>query len=190
VKLSSKLIYLKNKWRGRSITVKELIESMGERSPIFFCLILSIPFLLFIPLPGLSTLFGAMIIFCGGALFLHRPLWLPSFFLRRTIGAVHLQKILKGATWLSEKIECLLRERWKGFYNSLWKRRILGICIAICGFLLALPLPPGTNFPPALTLACFALGVLMGDGVGICLGYCLLLINLFLYLVLPFLIVF
>lgn len=49
-----------------------------------------------------------------------------------------------------------------------------------CGFFLALPLPPGTNFLPGLTTFLLSLGILEED------GYCLLVAHFIFTLVLGF----
>jgi hypothetical protein len=185
MRLSLELQALEKKWAGRSISIQQLMEEARGKGQIFLTLVLSVPFLLFIPIPGLSTLFGVVIFLCGISFMRQKPTWLPHRWMCFKIKEKHWQKVIKGGIWLGRKLENCVRSRLPGIYHLPWGPRFLGICIAICGFLLALPLPPGTNFLPALTLIFFSIGFLEGDGLLGYLGYLLFALDLFLYIVLP-----
>lgn len=64
-------------------------------------------------------------------------------------------------------------------------QRINGFIIFICGLLLMLPLPPGTNFTPGLTVFLLSIGILEEDGLFVLLGYFAFLINLAFFILLP-----
>jgi len=59
-----------------------------------------------------------------------------------------------------------------------------GFMIAAYGFLLALPLPPGTNSLPAVAFATLSLG-LVGDGVFVLDQYLFFLLNALFFTMLP-----
>lgn len=59
--------------------------------------------------------------------------------------------------------------------------RLNGIFMVIAGFLLALPTPPGGNFPPGVALVLLSLGTLEEDAVVTTLGYIAFALNVVLF---------
>jgi hypothetical protein len=47
---------------------------------------------------------------------------------------------------------------------------VVGVVVLIMAIVLALPLPPGGNFPPALACTVLALGLVQRDGIVILIG--------------------
>ncbi|MBF0315830.1 MAG: exopolysaccharide biosynthesis protein [Oligoflexia bacterium] len=150
---------------GQEITFGELLQKMGESGPLLLVVIISIPFLLPMPVPGLSVPFGIVIAFSGVAIALKRPLWLPRFFREKKFSVKTLQQIFATGTKFLRKIRPLFRERLTIVASSWAVQLMAGLLITLCGLLLALPLPPGTNFPPALIITLSAIGLLERDGL-------------------------
>ena len=44
---------------GETITLRQLLELVGEHGLLFLCALLTIPFLIPVSIPGVSTVFGA-----------------------------------------------------------------------------------------------------------------------------------
>jgi hypothetical protein len=184
-RLSVEFKRLAEEAKGKSMNLKEVMNAAGPRCEAIITAICSFPFLFFIPLPGLSTLFGLIILSAGCAIALNRTLWLPRFMLHKKMSGKIISKIFsKGATILS-KIEKVARPRSKFVHSHPIFQRINGILLVLCGIILMLPLPPGTNFPPGLSSFLISIGILEEDGVFIILGYLGLVITLFLYIGLP-----
>jgi len=61
---------------------------------------------------------------------------------------------------------------------------VIGICIAWCSALTALPLPIPTNKVPALAMLFLALGMIEFDGIFILIGYAMVVATTLLYAVL------
>src|SRR5579872_1269388 len=161
-----------------SVTLKEFVHLIGPRAPALITLILALPFLLPIPLPGLSIPFGCFILLNGFRIVFKKELWFPLFVLKRRMTGRRLEKILHKGAHYSKWFEKFIRPRGKFLYQHPALCILNGSILALCGLFLALPLPPGTNFPPALTTVLMSLGILEEDGLCIILGYLTFLINL------------
>lgn len=75
-KLSTTLEKLIGKLQGQTITLRELMEAIGEQGLLLICAIASLPFLIPVSIPGVSTVFGAAIILVSLAITLNRLPWL------------------------------------------------------------------------------------------------------------------
>jgi hypothetical protein len=73
----------------------------------------------------------------------------------------------------AEKMERFIKPR---FYpkNHLFDR-LVGVVIILAGIILGLPLPPGGNFLPAVSIILLSVGYLEADGVAVFLGVAILL---------------
>ena len=76
-KLSEELIELRERVAERAVTIRELLYVLKGRAYMLLVILLTLPFLLPVPLPGLSTPFGlAIILICLRLALGQRP-WLP-----------------------------------------------------------------------------------------------------------------
>lgn len=155
------------------ISLKVLIDGLTSSSHALTTLILSFPFLLPMPLPGLSIPFGLIITVAGASLAIGKNPWLPKKPMHYQFSTALLLRIFDmGLKW-SSFIEKFVKRRGETVLPSGLLKPINGCMILFCGFLLALPLPPGTNFPPALVIFLLSLGLLAEDIVVNILGYIL-----------------
>lgn len=184
-KLSEAFGQLAKMYEGKAISFEELSKHLNAKTQAIATLVLSLPFVFFIPLPGPSIVFGIFICFNGFRIASKKKLWFPSFLKTKRIPASVLSKALHFAERWSLRLEKVVKPRGKFFTTHSICVRINGSIFCAAGFLLALPLPPGTNFLPGLNVLILSLGVLEEDNLMILLGYSLFCVNLFLYLVLP-----
>jgi hypothetical protein len=159
---------------------KEFLMALGPKGHLVLVAVLAIPFMLFLPLPGLSMLFGVIIAISGVRMAMRRHLRLPKRLEEREVTTATLSKILRhGVVW-AVRIEKVIRPR--GRFAASPKH---GWAIALAGVALALPLPPGTNFLPGVAAFLLALGALEGDSVAVAFGYSALLADLLFLVVIP-----
>lgn len=186
-RLSAEFKRLSEVCRSGPMTFRDLVGTITTRTHALLTLVLSIPFLLPIPLPGLSIPFGALIIIAGFRMIWGLPPWVPGIIGRRTIPSEVLAKIFLGGESIMKKLERWVRPRGYGLTRRLMFRTMTASMILISGFFLALPLPPGTNFPPALTIVLLSVGELEDDGLFLIFGSIAFLLTSTAFTVLPWL---
>lgn len=170
------------------IQLATLLARFGVQAHGLVVLIFSLPFLLPIPLPGLSVAFGLVIAASGVGLVFGLPIWLPKWIANRPLPGHTLEHIFSAGSRILRKIEPYVGPRFEVLVDETWVHVLAGLMILLSGLFLFLPLPPGTNFPPALVCVSLALGLLERDGLVILIGmflfvtFCLLGAYLFEYL--------
>jgi hypothetical protein len=131
-----------------------------------------LPFLIPLPIPGLSTPFGIMISLVGLFLLLKKPAWLPGKFGAMKISGEAITKFAAGSEKIWLRVSRLVKERLRVFHDSLFFRVINFFVFFVNGILLALPLPiPFSNTVPTIAIVLCALGYVERDGVFIVLSY-------------------
>lgn len=158
---------------GPTITVRGLMELIGEQGLLLVCVFLSIPFLFPVAIPGTSTIFGILIGLIGFGVMANRLPWLPARLLDHGLQARHVVPVLrKGAEW-AKRFERLVRPRGLLLTHGPTVNRFNGLMLIVAAASLLAPLPiiPFSNTIPALGIALLALGMVERDGVLIVLGY-------------------
>jgi hypothetical protein len=158
----------------RATSLGELLEALGERGTAVLVILMAAPFVLPIPLPGLSMPFGVAIAILGLQLGFGRTPWLPRFLLRRPVQPATLAAILRAVERVVRPVERKLRPRWS-FLLGPALHGAAGVAIAIAALLLFPPFPmPGINALPSLAIVLLALGLMERDGVSVAAGYVVL----------------
>lgn len=154
-----------------NLTIQEIIEIFGSDGHLVLIIFFIIPFLQPIPLPGLSTPFGILIVIVAVLAHLNKPPWIFKKWLRRKISAKAVSRIAEGSERIFEKLSRWFRPRMKFLFQNPF-RTLNTFIIVLNAILLALPLPiPLSNSIPAWTIAFQALAHLEEDGLIILLSY-------------------
>jgi hypothetical protein len=181
IRLSDELKRMAEECSKGPVTVFELLKTLGAQGHSLVSLFFAFPFLLPMPLPGLSIPFGLVIAFAGFQMVMQKKPWLPDFLLRKELSSEMIGKVLNTSSKILKKMERFFKPRGHLFHSHPWLNRFNGLLIAFCGITLALPLPPGTNFPPAFAIVLLSIGALEKDGLMIVLGYLATLLNVVLF---------
>lgn len=164
--------------KEQGVCTDDLLFALGPRGHALFGLVLALPFLLPVPLPGLSTPFGFIVFFVGMGILLNKPPWLPKRLRRMKVPGRVLIQIDEKAGPKLERLEKFLRPRWFDFESGSPVSRVHGLLISFGAVLLALPAPPGGNAPPAGAIIFFCVALLERDGLMTVLGVIALGISL------------
>ena len=177
VSLGTALSQLIENIQGEHITLRSLLSIIGEQGLLLFCIVLTLPFLLPVSIPGVSTVFGLVIILVGISLVLNRLPWIPARLLDRPISNAHLIPTLEKGVQLFQRIERWMRPRLTHLTTGTVMNRVNGLALTAGGVLLLFPLSfvPFSNTLPAVAILLFALGMLQRDGYFILGGYLALL---------------
>jgi hypothetical protein len=158
---------------GKTMSVAEIEAVLQGRGFATLCLILCIPFIQPIPLPGLSVAFGCAIMALGLRLAFGTAGGLPEFVKRRELDTQTLHRIIQGASKVFSYVERLFKPRL-GVMLRPPLLNFIGVSIILSGLALSLPLPPVILFSnsfPAWSIILLSLGYLERDGLVIVIGH-------------------
>lgn len=174
---------------GETVTLRELMDAVGEQGLLLICALASLPFLIPVSIPGVSTVFGAAIILVGIAIFLNRLPWLPKKILDRRLETAKLVPALEKGVVIVSRIDRLLKPRMSGLTASGTMNRVNALGITAGGVLLMFPLGlvPFSNTLPAVAILLLATGMIQRDGLVVLAGYLFLVITVIYFAVLAIL---
>ncbi len=171
VRLSQELGLLVAAFAERPVRLQDLLEITQGRGYTLLLALMALPFCTPIPLPGLSTPFGAVIALIGLRFALRQQPWLPRRLLQVQLPPRFFPQFLTATQRLVRGLELFLRPRWTGLLDTGPLRQLYGVMVFVSGLLLLLPLPvPCSNLLPALTVVLLALARLERDGYFIVAG--------------------
>ncbi len=177
--LSATLARTAQSLNSEKVTVRQLMESVGEQGLLFFCMVLTIPFLLPVSIPGVSTVFGLVIILIGVGVTLNRLPWLPGRLMQRQMNATDLREALVKGSNVFSRLDRIVRPRLTWLTEGAVINRVNGLALIFGAILLLFPfgLIPFSNTLPALAILFLAVGMLQRDGYFILLGYIMLVVT-------------
>ncbi len=156
---------------SRGMTLQQLLDNLGSRGRLALCILLTIPFLLPVSIPGSSTPFGLVIAIIGVGVVRNKPIRLPAFLAGKVIETQYLQPLLHKAINLFGRIERFTYPRYKMLTGKL-PSLASGLVMLLNALLLMAPLPlPFSNTFPAYGVLFLAAGNLEKDGLLIMAGY-------------------
>jgi hypothetical protein len=163
-----------------AVSLRELLGMIGEEGLLLFCMFLTVPFMVPVQIPGVSTVFGLVIVLIGVSVTLNRIPWLPARLMNRTIQSEHLVPALEKAGQLFTRIDRFIRPRLLPLTHGPTLNRFNGLMLLFAGILLMAPLAiiPFSNMIPALAILFLAAGILQRDGFFILLGYLFVVLTL------------
>ncbi len=163
------------------MSMQEIIQELGVRGHAFITLILATPFCSPLPTFGLSAIFGLVIAFVSVFIILNKKPYVPEKYANKKIPRDHLQTFFNYSKKFLGFLEKFVKPRLAFLSKILPVKTTSAFMICFCGILLALPLPPGTNAPPAITIVVLSLALLEEDNLLFLLGSVLFILNIVLF---------
>lgn len=171
-KLSVELAELRAVSGERAVTLREVIYVLGGRAYTLLVLLLALPFVTPIPIPGLSTPFGLAIALIALRLAIGQRPWLPMKLQRKELPAGFFGRLFAVAEKVLRFLEKFLRPRLTFLTDTPHLRQLHAVLLLVAALALLLPLPiPLTNTFPAWTILLIAAGLLERDGGFVVAGY-------------------
>lgn len=153
---------------GPTVTVGAIADRLGARAFAFVILIATLPMI--IPsLPGVSTVFGLLILACALQIAIgRRRIRLPQRLARYSMSSAKVRTVVTKALPAIDRLERIVRTRWTLLTRGAPLSAVGGLMVLLA-LVMALPIP-GANPPPAIACALMAIGILERDGVVVALG--------------------
>lgn len=158
--------------QGETVTLRELVAAIGEQGMLLLCAFATLPFLIPVSIPGVSTVFGAAIVLLAVAVTLNRAPWLPDRIMDRQLEAAKLLPALRKGVKLVSRIDAWVRPRALGM--TAGRMTVVNGCVLVFGGLLLMApfgLIPFSNTAPAVGILLLTIGMIQRDGVFVLLGY-------------------
>lgn len=177
--VSDELARLASACRRPPVTFRSLLGAMTPREHAILTLFLGLCFLHPFPMPGISTVIGAIIAIAGARMARGLGPWIPHRWMDHHLPGDTLARVLDKAALVALRLEKGKAEpqAWLGRAEI---RAFNGALVSLCGLLIMLPLPPPTNFPPALALVLMSMGILRQRPGWLAAGYAAVAVNLLL----------
>jgi len=155
-------------------SVGNVVDTLGMHGLLLLTIMLTLVFLIPVSIPGVSTVFGAVILLIALARLTGRPLWLPTFVSKRPVAAQKLRDALALSLVWVQRFERISRHgRLPRLVNSRATQITANLGLILGAVLLMAPLGmvPFSNTLPALGLMGLSIGLLQQDGVMVLLGH-------------------
>lgn len=158
--------------RSDRITCEEFLDKLSECGFALAILLCALPNFFPVNVPGVSTLFSALIGLLTVQLMLgFKHMWLPDFIGKRSFSEKAFAAGLEKCLPMIRKIERVIHPRLEWVTEGIGLK-ITCLFLLLHTFVLALPLAfiPFSNAIPAYAIALIALGILERDGVVTLIG--------------------
>ncbi|WP_377299389.1 exopolysaccharide biosynthesis protein [Rhizobium sp. SGZ-381] len=165
--------------RGKTVSLRDLMDQVGEQGLLLICAVASLPFLIPVSIPGVSTVFGAAIILVSIAICLNRMPWLPARILDRKLDSAKLVPALEKGAHLVGRVDRFFKPRLAALTAGGAIGRINALAITFGGVLLMFPLGliPFSNTLPGIAILLLSTGMMQRDGLVVLGGYLFLAIT-------------
>ena len=165
---------LEHESEAEQISLNTLLEKTEGRGLYLVMILLCLPFITPVIVPGASVLFGIVIMFMSLRLACELPPGLPRFIGNRSLPPKGMKAVLRGSVKALRFLERMVKPRRSVWMT--WRITRSGNALLVCfmAFLLALPLPPippFTNTLPGIAIMLLAMSMMEEDGVMIWYGY-------------------
>jgi len=175
--LSHVLDQLEDAADGDSITVRKVVEKLGQKSSasliLIFALISTSPAS---AIPGITAIVGVIVFILMLQMILGRDcVWLPDIIMRRELST---SKLCKGIGWLRKPVrfvERFLKERLTWLLHRPWLYLPQLLILGLTLFMPFMEVIPTSGSIASAVIALFAAGLLTRDGGLVALSLILLL---------------
>lgn len=157
-----------------TLTLSDLLAQLGEEGLLVVSILLTLVFLIPVSIPGVSTVFGAVILLIGISRLSGRPLWIPRRLACRDLPTERLRPALVGGLAWVRRLERISRpHRLQGLVDGRVSGLVNNVVFILAAVLLMAPFGfvPFSNTLPAVALLAYAIGFIQRDGGAVLLGH-------------------
>jgi len=176
-RLSAKLAQLlESNSSPDGITLNHLLERTDGRGFYLVVILLALPFIIPLAIPGVSTVLGLSVALLSLKLAFGVTPRLPNLMGNRRLSPDFQTKVLRGSVKIVRIVEKFAQPRRTPWMTTRAARFVNALLMTFMGLLLALPfppLPPLTNTLPCYCIILLAASMMEEDGVMIWFAYLL-----------------
>jgi hypothetical protein len=125
---------------AEGLTLCEILERVGERDQLRLYMVLTLPLLLPVSIPGSSLPFGVLIALSAVGLVTHRAPWRPDRLMHRRLARGHVVPMLEQGARLFARLERLIHPRLWPLTHAPTVGRVHGLLRGLTGLWLMAPL--------------------------------------------------
>jgi hypothetical protein len=152
------------------VSVGDIADLLGSRSTGGLLLVFALPVALPIPMPGISAVFGVILVLLSIQLAMGLShVWIPGFLSRQCIPADKFKHIVDVSVPILRRMERAVWPRWQSLIPD-WIKIPVGMTCIVLSLVVMLPIPFG-NVVPSFAIALFALALIQQDGVVLAIGF-------------------
>jgi hypothetical protein len=159
---------------AKGTTLNELLERTEGRGFYLTIILLALPFIVPVSIPGFSTVLGLSIALLSFKLAFGAEPRLPKFLGDRHLSPHVQTKVINGSVRFLRFVEKIVKPRRTPWMTTRHARFMNAMLMMVMGLLLALPfppLPPLTNSLPCYSIILLAVSMMEEDGVTIWFAY-------------------
>jgi hypothetical protein len=174
VPLSDQLTELFQAGKEEDLTLNQLLSRTADRGPYGLIILLCLPFMAPVALPGVSNVFGLVIILLAWRILRGQPARLPRSIGDRSVQGRVLAKVISASIRVLRFVERLTKPRGPAWLQTKTARQVNAVVLIFGALLLAAPIPPiipVSNLIPAVGIILVAASMMERDGRMIWAGY-------------------
>ena len=153
------------------VTLGEIADKLKDKGLVFLSLLCVLPFMQPIPIPGLSTVLGMVILLQGIGLVLTGKPLLTQRMKEVQLAPEKVATFIKAAEKIFPWIGWMVKSRGQEWLKYRAVKILSGLTLVALSLFLSLPLPlPTSNFIPAIGIFLICLGLLEEDLLLVFLG--------------------
>lgn len=161
---------------AEGVTLNGLLERTEGRGFYLVVILLALPFIVPVSIPGVSTVLGLSVALLSFKLAFGATPRLPNFMGKRRLTPAFYQKVVRGSVKVLRFVERFARPRRTPWMATRPARFVNALLMTFMGLLLAMPfppLPPLTNALPCYCIILLSASMMEEDGVLIWFAYAL-----------------
>lgn len=162
------------------VRLDALMEGTDGRGVYLVCILVSLPFITPIPLPGLSSVLGLAVVVVGAQLTFGCIPALPGRLGSREFSIADHRRLVDAALRTMQWVERSVRPRHGDWMSSRAGSRCNGFMLLVLGVVLTLPFPPFvpfTNSLPSWGIILLSASMMEEDGLLVWVSYLLAVLS-------------
>ncbi len=154
--------------------LNDVVARTQGRGIFLVIILLCLPFITPLPIPGVSNVIGLSLFVVALRLFVAAPTSLPRFLGEKPWSAERMERVIRASLRVLRWLERVVKPRRSDWLARIWAVRLHAALLGLMALCLALPLPPiipFSNSVPAYAIILLSASMMEHDGAMIWFAY-------------------